>query len=771
MRRPLWVSIIMPDLKRFRLHRLILVSLLFYGGIAAQEICLAADARAANAAVAPTANWQLLGPRQPMRAEQGGDVGRINAVVFHPTQPRTFYIGTPIGGLWRTEDDGLTWNLLEDFGKLGITDIAIDQSSPDTMYVLTGDGESNWWAAGSPPSIGVRKSTDGGKNWEPTGLAYEPVQRVYGHRLAIDPKNPAILIMAGSDGVHRTVDGGKTWSPPRGLPGSHEQLVEFWDVVFHPTDPSIVYAASATHVYRSDDAGQTWSALRGGLPDFADLNDPNLSNRIRLGVTPASPNTLYVLYGGHTGFTNGLYRSDDRGNTFTKRSSTSPVVRGAPLPIDITKPNILGYQDNDFKSQSVYTLSMAISPTDVDRVNVGAVDTWQSEDGGRTWKRSSYWRADGKPNFVHADVHVMVYHGDALFAASDGGVFRSTDGAKTWAGITKMSTGVIIAQIYKVCYSPKDPDVFYYGAQDNGTWRLHLDGDVEQVFGGDGMICQVNPKNPQMVYAGLPYGRIVRSDDGGQNFQKEVTPTQGANNDLVPGTWVTPYILSPADPDAIYGCYGDLWYSPDDGFSWKNLTNGALGPSVECRQMAISPAAPNTIYVAKNSQWGVLHASRRGAGGDARPPFLGGGGLFRSTDGGLTWKNIGRTLPLAKAEISNLAVSPMDARRVWVTFFGNDADTKVFETKDGGGTWTNISAGLPNLPANVITADNGNTNGIYVGLDDGVYYRDDHLGKWVPFLAGLPHVIIMSLLIDDVNHRLIAGTYGRGVWMTEIGSR
>ena len=448
---------------------------------------------------------------------------------------------------------------------------------------------------------------------------------------------------------------------------------------------SIVYAASATHVYRSTDDGETWTVLSGGLPSFDDPNDPNLSNRIRLSVTPASPSTLYVLYGSRFGFTNGLYRSDDRGNTFNKRSSTGPYVAGGLTPTDLTKPNILGYQDNDLRSQSHYTLAMSVSPTNADRVNVGGVDTWQSDDGGRSWKRTSNWRADGNPNFVHADIHILVYHDNSIYAASDGGVFRSSDGAQTWTVNTRMSTGVIITQVYNVCYSPKEPDLFYYGAQDNGTWRLHEDGDVERVLGGDGMKCQVDPSNPKAVYASLPYGQILRSDDGAQTFAADITPTQGLQNTPVSGAWVTPYILAPDDPTMIYGCYEDLWRSTDQGFTWNDLTGGKLGASSECRQVAISPAAPATIYVAKDSQFAdALFFARRGGGGDSRPAFLGGGGLFRSTDGGVTWKDLSRTLPLEKAQISDVAVSPINAQYVWVTFLGTNAETKVYGSTDGG---------------------------------------------------------------------------------------
>ena len=148
---------------------------------------------------------------------------------------------------------------------------------------------------------------------------------------------------------------------------------------------------------------------------------------------------------------------------------------------------------------------------------------------------------------------------------------------------------------------------------------------------------------------------------------------------------------------------------------------------------------------------------------------MGGGGVFRSTDSGATWQWVTGNLPLADAAVTDLAVSPTDSRRVWVTFGGYRAGTKVFGTTDGGVTWTNLSSGLPSdYPANALAVENGNTNGVYVGTDDGVYYRDDRLETWLPFREGLPNTIVTSLLIDQSRHRLFAATFGRGVWMSDL---
>jgi photosystem II stability/assembly factor-like uncharacterized protein len=718
---------------------------------------------AASSGLLGGANWRSVGPTKAAVEREGGDIGRINAIAFHPTDGGTIYAGTPAGGLWRTKDDGVTWSSVTDgLGLIGIQDIVLDPQAPETIYILTGDGDGK-----DTTSIGVLKSTDEGRTWRDTGLIWKVNEVEYGYRLVIDPTNPQTLLAATTAGLLRTTDRGAKWTPVLVGDRLKDDIVSdtnnpIFDVQFHPSNPSIVYAASMTNVYRSSDAGATWTQLSGGLPDFQASKRALKSNRIRLAVTPHSPNTLYVLYGAPGGFWIGLFRSDDSGNTFSQRSSSNPPPENTnyPTPFDQTKTNILGRDANDFESQSYYDLAMAVAPDNVDRVHVGGIDTYRSDDGGLTWQMTSKWNTPSRDNYTHADIHVLSYRGRTLYAGTDGGVFRSMDAGNNWISIASMTTGMGIALIYALCATPQDPTLLYYGAQDNGTWRLQLDGEIRQVLGGDGFVCHVNPKNSRIVYGSVQNGDIQKSEDGGQNF-RDITPTAGSPPRKIRGPWLTPYVLSPEDPNTIYACYTDLWRGEEPGPSWKNLTNGVLGNSLQCKQVAVAPSEPNTIYVAKS---GALRDSDR----SGRSPFFGGGGVFRSTDAGASWQTVTNNLPLSDATLVNMAVSPTDARRAWVTFSGYSPGIKIFETKDGGATWTNISAGLPNLPVQAIAAQNVPTQRIFIGTDNGVYYRDDSLGRWERFMGGMPPLIVSSLLIDETQHRIFAATFGRGVWLSDI---
>jgi photosystem II stability/assembly factor-like uncharacterized protein len=710
-----------------------------------------------------------VGDWRPVRAvragtdKEGSDVGRINVVAFHPTQAGKLYLGTPAAGLWGSQDDGTTWKpLTDDLPMLGISDIALDPGRPDTIYILTGDGEGGYGPL-SLPSVGIMKSLNGGRNWQSTGLSWGVSKRELGHQLAIHPTQPAIMLAATTAGLLRTDDGWDHYTTVRRnlADDKNAPADEFWDVLFHPANPSIVYASSTTIVYRSNNAGQTWTALGGGLPDVSgNPRGTPKSNRIRLAVTPKSPNTLYVLYGSSDGFSIGLYRSDNSGDTFERRSASNrqPANPGNPPAFDLTKSNILGRDPNDFDSQSSYDLAMAVSPDDAELVHVGGIDTWRSKDGGRTWDRTSKWDSNRQDNYTHADIHAMAYGDKSLYVASDGGLYRSRDAGTTWTGVSNITTGLSAHQIYALCATPQDQSLLLYGAQDNGTYKLRIDGEIHKVVGGDGFVCQINPKDSRYVYASSQNGYLYRSANGGEKFDEIKRPMVG--DYYVSGPWLTPYILSPADPFTMFACFADLWRASEPAFRWQNLTNGALGPSIECRHVEVAPSDPNTIYVAKQGEWRFQP--------DGRTPFLGGGGVFRSVDGGVTWQNITRDLPLAQAAITNMAVSPSDARRAWVTFSGYKAEVKVWATVDGGETWHDLSQGLPNLPVNAIAARAGATHGVYVGTDDGVYYRDDRGREWLPFAHNLPSTVISALLIDEAGKRLLAATYSQGIWQTEI---
>ncbi len=556
------------------------------------------------------------------------------------------------------------------------------------------------------PSLGILKSADSGKTWFATGLSWPLAQPVYGYKLVIHPSDAKTLYAATTLGVHRSTDGGSTWTLV--LSGTT------FDLELKPGAPSTLYAATATQIFRSTDGGSTWTQLTSGLPTGG-------SQRIALAVTAANPQLLYALYGGvpSTGKFVGLYRSTDGGATFTQRSNS---------------PNILGYSStgDDDNSQASYDLALTASSSDANQIHSGGINTWKSNDGGATWINTSYWyEPDAGAQYNHADIHALEFQDGTLFCGSDGGIFRTADAGTSWASI---STNLQVMQPYRACLGGGS---LFLGAQDNGSNQLA--GEVAtQVYGADGGQCQIDPRNANLVYVTSQEGNVLKSTDGGATL-RSVTPS-GAG----PGAWVTPYVMHPSDAQTLFAGYTDVWKTSDGAVTWSNLSNGTIGGGT-CLQVAVAPSNTSVLYVLKS------------------------GAVYASTDGGATWSNKTGSLPVASAALTDLAVSPQNASLLWVSFSGYSQGTKAFKSSDGGTTWSNVSAGLPNLPASAVAAQAGN-NGVYVGMDVGVFYRDDTLSGWIPFHNGLPNVIMDDLQIDAAASQLYAASFGRGVWKSPLAS-
>ncbi|HBS84940.1 MAG: hypothetical protein A2W91_06875 [Bacteroidetes bacterium GWF2_38_335] len=510
-----------------------------------------------------TATWSLLGPVD-VPLDNGGTkrgAGRINCIEFHPSNPNIFWIGTPSGGLWKTTDGGITWTVLtENLPSLGVSDIAVDYTNPDIIYIATGDGD-----ASDTHSIGVLKSTDGGLTWNTTGLTYGVSSFKITRRLIMHPSDPLTLIAATNGGIEKTTDGGVTWD--------NKIMGHFKDVEFKPGDPSVVYAGkySSSRFYKSVDGGELFSVSSDSLP-YPEIG------RLEIAVTPANPNYVYALAcnSDDYGFL-GFYKSTDQGVTWTEM-------------IDASSINLLGWSSNgdDAGGQGWYDLSIAASPTNANEVYVGGVNQWKTTDGGTTWEINSHWYGDNAA-YVHADVHTLDYNylNNTLYSGNDGGLYKTTDGGNNW---TDISDGLSILQIYRMGTSVTNPDILAVGAQDNGSMKM--DGtNWSAILGGDGMECIVDYTNPDIIYAEYYYGDMYRSDNGGLDWTG-IKPA-GAGD----GGWVTPFVMHPTNPDILYAGFTKLYKSLNKGISWEAIS----GTYATIVAIAVAPSNPDYIYIATSS--------------------------------------------------------------------------------------------------------------------------------------------------------------------------
>ena len=634
----------------------------------------------------------------------GGGAGRVNGIRPMPGSTTTFFACAPAGGLWKTTNSGVSWTLMNTDGLASIGVSDVAIDPNNTNIMYIATGDGD---AGDTYSLGVLKTTDGGLTWNSTGLNWAVTNNRTTSRLMIDPSDSQKVIAATSNGIYRTTDGGVNWT--------QVQTGSFKDLKFHPTNPLIVYATGASY-YRSADGGITWTNITSGLPT-TDVT------RMALAVTAANASYVYILAGKNSDSgMRGVYRSTDAGLTFTAQY-TGPL-------------NLMGWDPSgtDAGGQAWYDLVIEADPSNANVIYTGGVNVWKSTNGGTSWAIAGHWYGGGAP-YVHADIHAMSFvpGTSRLLVGCDGGVFTTTDGGPNFSDI---SSNLQIAQQYRLSTSATNANLVLTGWQDNGT-NLKNGSTFTRPMGGDGMECIINPSNASIMYGEVYYGSIQKSTNGGLSFNTSVCGSGGTGVNEN-GAWVTPYVLG-SNPAHLYVGKTRVYKSTDNGATFTALA--AIGTGT-INSLCVAPADNNYIYASKS------------------------GTLYRSTDNGATFSTV---TGLPGNYITYICTNSSNAQEVYVTLSGYNSGVKVYKSTNAGTTWTNISGALPNIPANCIVYQSGSaSNSLYVGTDAGVYYRDDVLGNWVPYMNGLPNVVVDELEIHYGTNTIVAATFGRGTWSAPL---
>ncbi|MCE9538832.1 MAG: T9SS type A sorting domain-containing protein, partial [Bacteroidetes bacterium] len=343
-----------------------------------------------------------------------------------------------------------------------------------------------------------------------------------------------------------------------------------------------------------------------------------------------------------------------------------------------------------------------------------------------------HWYGNNGAPYVNADIHDLIYRpdGSACYAASDGGIFITTDGGTSWQD---KSDGLQIGQMYRLGGAATNANLVLQGWQDNGT-NLYNAGTWGAVLGGDGMECFIDWSDPNYMYAEYQNGALHFSSNAGASFS-DIT-----NGISESGEWITPWQQDPVSPLTIYAGFKNVWKSTDQGNNWTQISN-LNSNGLTC--LVVAKSNPQYIYTSNGSS------------------------IYKTTDGGASWTTLAGPLGVSNTK-TYIAVSETDPDKIWVTFSGYTANKKIYKSLDGGLTWIDLSGNLPNIPANCVVNQTGTNDGVYVGTDLGVYYRDNDLSSWMPYSNGLPNVIIDELEIHYGTSKLRAATYGRGLWETAI---
>ncbi len=565
--------------------------------------------------------------------------------------------------------------------------------------------------AGDAPGIGVMKSTDNGLTWQLSNTGMG--NRIVGDML-IDPTNTQIVYAGTNSGFYKSVDGGANWDSKNN--GS------FKDIAFKPGSTTILYGASGGGFYRSTDAGENWFQITAGMPGGA---------RSVIAVTPANPEIVYVLLAkGDNGF-KGLYKSTNSGLTFTEMS---------------TSPNIMDWScdGSGTGGQAWYDLALVADPVNPEVIYAGGVNVWKSTNGGATWQINGHWYGGCGVAEVHADQHIFEFNpiNNRIYIGNDGGIYWTDNGGSQWNEIT---TGLPITQSYKIGQSATEDDLVIIGNQDNGTYLLDFDS-WSAVGGGDGMECAIDQTNPLYRYSTVYYGSINRIIGSNASQIAGI----GVNGITEEGAWVTPFLIDENDPNTMFIGYKNVWRSKNiknpsaSGVDWEKISS--LN-SANCDAIEQSPVNTDIIYVSKGSTLFISSNAKQD-----EP----------------TWINITSSLP-SGSNISDIEASPYEENTVYLV-----QDQKVFKSIDRGLTWTDITGSLPEIHFSTIVCYKNSQEGLYLGSDAGIYYKDKSLADWIPFADGLPSAAKITELeiyydpTSPAGDRIKAGTYGRGLWKSDL---
>ena len=703
----------------------------------------------ATDADSPYGIWKFLGP--------GNIGGRTRVLVIDPTDPRVMYTGGVSGGIWKTLNAGAEWKPIgDDLANIAINSLVMHPTDRNTLYAGTGEGY------------------------------FRELQRGTG------------LPLRG-DGIFVTHDAGETWTR---LPSTDNEDFHYVnDLVVTTTD---IHAATRTGVWRSTDSGATWSrvlptTVMGGCLDLAagggalfascgtfqqatiyrakdgewkSVFTQPFMGRTSLAIAPSDPNVIYALSASNEpGIKQqgllGVFRSTDGGDTWTTRvSNTDGSFASMMLTNLITAyGDICSNSGNSWVTMGWYCNTIAVDPTDPNRVWTGGVDLFRSDDGGSSWGVASYWWASQGDHqaFVHADQHAIVFHPQydgitnrTVYFTNDGGIYRTDDsrgavatGEKAMCDpqnskmvFTPLNNSYGVTQFYNGAVSP-DGKTFIAGAQDNGT-LIGTIGDGPNhwtmVLGGDGCYVAIDPNEPSTMYAEYQVGNIARSTNGGRSFTFIRSGLSGQEF-----LFVTPFVIDPNATHTLWIGGRRMWRTPNRGSNW--LAGSAPLPAL-VSAIAVQPGDSNVVLAGTAA--GHIVRTDKASTANAATQWQ----ITKPRDGFVSW----------------IAFDPTDAKIAYATYAGFGG-THVWMSNDGGVTWApRESATLPDIPVHSLAVDPTRPNRLYLGTDLGVFVSLDRGQSWSVENTGFANAVVETVVIGKgVNGPAVyAFTHGRGAWRAEL---
>ncbi len=683
--------------------------------------------------------------------------GRVTAVAGIVSQPSTYYMGATGGGVWKTEDYGVTWNNVSDgyFASPSIGDINVFQPNPKIVYVGTGsDGIRSNVIVGK----GVYKSIDAGKTWKSIGL--EKVGQI--GAVEIHPTHADTVFVSAigqpfqpnkERGVYRTHNGGKSWEQVLFL----SDTIGSADLEFAPGNPSIVYATmwraerkpwtiisggkQAGGIYKSIDGGTTWKKLSQGLPQ-------GLIGKIDLAVSEADPKRLYALIEAPKG-ERGIYRSDDQGENFKQ------VV-----------------DKKELSDRPFYYCNLEANPLNADVLFVMSTSFWKSVDAGKTWKTRTIPHGDNHDLWINRrDTSMMIQ-------SNDGGANVTTNGGKTWSSRFNQPT----SELYQVDLDDQYPYWIYAGQQDNGTTIAVPSLPPYDPAGGPASFlmstggCETGPAvpkpgDPNIVYSNCKGRFSIYDKSTGQEriYVVGAANMYGHDPDELAYRFqrVSPIIVSPHDPKVIYHTSQFVHKTTDEGMTWEKISPDLTAHEPGKQVVSGSPITRDitgeefysTIYDIKESS---LKAGLIWVGANDGPVHV-------TQDDGKTWSNVTpKELPSGGRIDCVEPSSHKEGKAYFASLRYQLGDWKpyIYKTIDYGKTWKLITTGIPSdQPVRVVREDPKAEGVLYAGTENGMFISMDDGETWQSFKQNMPVTPITDIKV--YRNDLVVSTMGRSFWILD----
>jgi photosystem II stability/assembly factor-like uncharacterized protein len=715
--------------------------------------------------------WQYIGP-----TNVGGRCTDV-AVVAPKGKNYTMYVASASGGLWKTQNEGTTWDQVFDDSAASSAFGSVAIAPSDPTIVWAGTGEANIFRS-SQAGCGVFKSTDAGKTWQHMGLADTYTIA----RIVIHPKNPDIVYVAASGhewtfnnerGVFKTTDGGKSWQKVLFVNDRSGAI----DLVMDPSDNEILYAATwqrirlkwndprsnadytGSGMHKSTDGGKTWKQINSGLPEA------KFRGRIGIDIARSNPKVLYAFVDNYeraasdtslsstdnygrpsSGAIKGatVYRTDDAGNTWKQVSGLADSLRKYMERHSATYGWVFGQVRVDPNDENtVYTMGLGL--------NV-------SNDGGKSFR---------PVRGMHADQHglwIDPNNSDYMVEVNDGGAVVSYDRGKNWRSFADK---IHSTQFFNIAYDMSTPFKVYGSIQDHFSWRGTVDlsrgrdkirpVEFESAPGGEGASHAIDPTNPALVYTEQFYGSIIRSDVV-KGTTKSLLPRTYEDEAKLRGEWVAPLMISTHNSNIIYHGMQYVLRSLDQGNTWEqispDLTYNTASEMGDISYHTLTSIAESPM------KYGLIYAGTD----DGR--------VHMTRDGGKHWQEIMEGLPYQKW-VSRIVASAYELGTVYMTQNGkreDDFTPYVWKSTNFGKTWVDISKGIPLGPVNVIREDPRSKAILYIGTDGGVYVTNDGGKTWEALGSGLPMTYVHDLAFHPRENIIVIGTHGRGVWALDAST-